>query len=105
MTTDGTGKHALFSAAHPAEAAPATDPLIGGDEPGGTEALYSVGAHRPGSVVFECSSCELRTRMSTVEAGLRIAMLSLWIPGRHFSRWMLCPSCRTRRWSRIEWLN
>jgi len=105
---DHPGKRALFSAAADGVVASPTeggdDPLVGGEAPTGKEALYSVGPRRPGSVVFSCSRCELRTRMSTVEAGIRVMAISLWIPGKRYSRWVLCPQCRDRSWCRIEWL-
>jgi hypothetical protein len=41
--------------------------------------------------------------MSTVEAGIRVLAISAWIPGKRYSRWLLCPDCRQRTWCRIEW--
>jgi hypothetical protein len=35
---------------------------------------------------------------------VRIAMISLWIPGKEHSRWMQCPNCQRRSWCRTEWL-
>ena len=102
---DPLGKRALFETPAVVPDDPVDhDPLVGGDHPEGRAALYSTGPHRPGSVVLECSRCGVHTRMSALEAGVRIAMISLWIPGRHFSRWMLCPECERRTWSRIHWL-
>lgn len=92
---DPLGKRALFSP-------PAAPPR---DDPGeGVQALYSAGPRRRGTVVLECSRCMNHTRMSVIEAGVRIAFISAWIPGKHFSRWMQCPECERRRWCRIHWM-
>ncbi len=102
---DPMGKRALFEG--PPAAVDDTiedDPLVGGDAPQGTAALYSAGPHRPGTVVLDCSNCGVHSRMSLVEAGVRIAFISLWIPGKRYSRWIQCPECERRTWSRIHWL-
>jgi hypothetical protein len=31
-------------------------------------------------------------------------MISIWIPGRQYSRWMQCPNCQRRSWCRVNWL-
>lgn len=102
---DPMGKNALFS---PPPMAPAED-LIADDhrvKPAeGKHALYSAGPRRKGTVVLECSRCLNHSRMSTVEAGVRIAMISVWIPGKRFSRWMQCPECEQRTWCRIHWFS
>lgn len=103
---DPMGKRALFS---PPPAAPVDghldhDPTVGGAAPEGVQALYSAGPRRPGTVIFECSRCLNHTRMSVVEAGVRIMYFSAWIPMKHFSRWIQCPECERRTWSRIHWL-
>jgi len=98
-TPDPLGKGALFS---PPAAAP-SPPHVGDSPPEGRAAIFSVGPHRPGSVVVECSVCLNRTRMSALEAGVRILVGSLWVPGKHHSRWILCPECNRRTWSRIHW--
>lgn len=105
MTKDPMGKSALFT---PPPMAPAddhldNDPLVGGDQPQGKHALYTAGPRRSGTVVMECSHCLNHTRMTTVEACVRIAFISLWIPGKHFSRWVQCPECERRTWCRIHW--
>ncbi len=95
---DPQGKRALFEAP-PAQLEDAED-----HEPAdGTDALYSSGPHRPGTVALDCSRCGIRTRMSLVEVGVRIAYLSLWFPGRRYSRYMQCPECQRRTWCRVEW--
>ena len=92
--SDPLGKRALFSP--PAGEAPAQD-----DD--GKTAMFSAGPRRPGTVVLECSRCLTRNRMSVVEAGVRIAYLSAWVPGKRFSRWIQCPECERRTWCKIHW--
>lgn len=102
---DPLGKRALFS---PPPMAPADDLLTDQQHAKGAEmgknALYSAGPRRKGTVVVECSRCLNHSRMTTVEAGVRIAFISVWIPGKRFSRWMQCPECERRTWCRIHWL-
>lgn len=99
---DPLGRRALFS---PPPMAPADDLVTGEPRPtdDGKHALYSAGARRKGTVVVECSRCLNHTRMTTIEAGIRIALISAWIPGKRFSRWMQCPECERRTWCRIHW--
>lgn len=102
---DPLGKRALFEMPPVASDDPVDhDPIIGGEHAKGKDALYSAGPHRPGSVVLECSRCGVHTRMSLIEAGVRIAMISVWIPGKNYSRWMLCPECERRTWCKVHWL-
>jgi len=83
----------------------APDDLIApGADRSGRRALYSVGRPRVGTVMVECSSCKARSRRSLVDVGLRLAKLSVWIPGRSHNRWMDCPSCEERTWCRVGWL-
>lgn len=84
------GKRALFSS-------PPT-PSTGGE---GRGALYS--AHRPtGPVRVDCSRCGATTRISAADALRRIAGLSLWLPGRTYSRLLRCPACHRRSWVRLR---
>lgn len=101
---DPLGKRALFEAP-PAEAEDLlrSDPLVGGDKPEGRAALYSSGPRRPGTSVLECSHCGTRSRMSTIEAMVRVLAVSAWIPGLRYNRWVQCPQCIRRTWSRIDW--
>ena len=100
---DPLGKRALFS---PPPMPPADQPSADDTAPRmpGKHALYSAGPRRKGTVVVECSRCLNHTRMTTIEAGVRIAFISVWIPGKRFSRWMQCPECERRTWCRIHWL-
>ncbi len=69
----------------------------------GQAALFSTGEHQSGTGVIDCSHCDTKTRASYVDIGVRIALISLWIPGKHFSRWMQCPNCQRRSWCRVQW--
>ena len=98
---DPLGKSALFS---PPPAAPQEDLLPEPHpQPDGKAALYRAGPRRTGTVVVECSRCLNHSRMTTVELGVRIAFLSLWIPGKRYSRWLQCPECQRRTWCRVHW--
>ncbi|MDJ0923247.1 MAG: hypothetical protein QNJ77_01690 [Acidimicrobiia bacterium] len=104
-SNDPLGKSALFS---PPPMEPADDhldqePLVGGDHAEGRHALYSAGPRRSGTVVVACSNCLNHTRMTTIEALVRIAFISAWIPGKKYSRWMQCPECERRTWCRVHW--
>ncbi len=94
---DPLGKSALFSpptATKPDESA----------RQEGVRGLYSTDTERQlGTVLMECSACFARTRVSLLDAGARIMRLSIWIPGKSHSRWLSCPACERRTWSRIHW--
>jgi hypothetical protein len=102
---DPQGKRALFET--PAVELDDTvrdDVLITIDLREGRDALFSVGPHETGTGVVECTNCSARTRISHLEIAVRISMISLWIPGKHYSRWMQCPNCQRRSWCRVHWL-
>lgn len=103
---DPYGKKALFAVPpQPATTDEDIDPIRGSDPAvEGKAALFSVGPHQAGTVVLDCSECETRTRMSMLEVGLRILLVSLWVPGKQYSRWMHCPECQRRTWCRVHWL-
>lgn len=96
---DPTGKRALFEA--PVQA---PDDRLSAAAPEGRAALFSGGSARPGTVVVDCSGCGVRSRVSLLDVGLRLAQLSVWLPGRSHNRRMRCPSCDRREWCRIDWL-
>ncbi|MGB5730456.1 MAG: hypothetical protein WBN24_02445 [Acidimicrobiia bacterium] len=102
--SDPKGKRALFEAP-PAEIDDplADDALHDPDYHDGQAALFSTGEHQSGTGIIDCSHCGTKTRASHVDIGVRIALISLWIPGKHFSRWMQCPNCQRRSWCRVEW--
>jgi hypothetical protein len=102
--SDREGKRALFEAP-PLEIEDSLrdEPLVERHDVNGHEALYSAGHHERGTAVVICSGCDIRTRLTLVELAVRIIALSLWIPGRTFSRHMQCPACQTRNWCKVEW--
>ena len=103
--SDRQGKRALFEVP-PIEIEDTLkdEPLVERHDVQGHEALYSAGHHEPGTAVVTCSGCDVRTRLTHVELAVRILALTLWIPGRSFSRHMQCPSCQTRNWCKVEWM-
>jgi hypothetical protein len=102
---DREGKRALFeSPPIEIEDSLKDDPLVERHDVDGREALYSAGHHEPGTAVITCSDCNVRTRIPHVELVVRILALSLWFPGRAYSRHIQCPACQTRTWCKIEWL-
>jgi hypothetical protein len=97
---DPLGKRALFEA--PVMAAP--DTISTGRTPMGKEALYSVGEHRPGTVVVACAGCRARSRVSVVDLGARMARFGVFLPTRRRHQYLLrCPSCGERRWCSVSW--
>jgi hypothetical protein len=102
--SDPQGKRALFEAP-PAEVDdPLEDDVLHDPERrDGQAALFSTGEHQSGTGVIDCSHCGTKTRASHIDIAVRIALISLWIPGKHFSRWMQCPNCQRRSWCRVEW--
>jgi hypothetical protein len=101
---DRKGKRALFETP-PIEIEDSLkdEPLVGRHDVDGHEALYSAGHHERGTAVITCSACDVRTRLTHVELTVRILALSLWIPGRAYSRHLQCPACQTRAWCKVEW--
>lgn len=80
------------------------DPIVVRHHDDGLDALYSVGPRESGTTVMTCSSCGVRSRITIVETVVRILAISLWVPGRAYSRWMQCPACQQRTWCKVEWL-
>lgn len=69
----------------------------------GVAALWSEGPRRPGTAVIECSHCDVRTRVDLVDAGVRLASLSVLNPFRRHPHRLVCPACAERTWCRIDW--
>lgn len=91
MSSDPTGKRSLFTSR------PSQD-----QHADGKEALFSRADEAPGPVTIECSQCEATTTVGALDAARRIMGLSVWIPGRTYSRRLRCPSCRQRTWVRLS---
>lgn len=101
---DPEGKRALFEAPPIEIDDPIKDdPLVGRKTDDSHEALYSAGHHEKGTVVITCSRCDVRSRISLIESVVRILSISVWLPGRPYSRWIQCPACQTRSWCKIDW--
>ena len=91
MREDPQGKRALFEM--PPVDVPSDD---------GHEAVFN---HTPShdGVSIECSKCGETSHLPLADALVSIAMLTVWIPGPRFNRWMTCPSCDRRAWCRVRW--
>ena len=87
MRDDETGKRSLFGP-------PATS------HDGGRGGHSS---SRP-TVTVDCARCGVSSRIGTGDALARLARFSLWIPGRTYSRRLVCPSCDRRSWVRLRFL-
>ncbi len=98
---DPTGKRALFET--PVAAAP--DTLRAGHNKRGRDALFSTGPPTPGTVLVECSSCRVRTRVGIGNMAVRLASFSVYLPllrPTHPHR-IKCPSCHATTWCRVGW--
>jgi hypothetical protein len=83
------GKHALFSSATPA-----------GDEESADSSQVDPLPQR-GMFVITCSSCGSVSRTTLFDVILLNLPFGVWVPLRTFSRWMTCPACRRRSWTRV----
>ena len=102
-TSDPLGKRALFS---PPVTADVGRPTEAASTSEGVRALYSAKPASGGwTVRHECSECGSRSSLSLVEAAVKIASFSLWIPGIRYGRWLRCPACERRTWCRIHWID
>jgi hypothetical protein len=97
---DPQGKRALFEAP---VAADRRQVLAPGRAPEGKAALFSAGPARPGTVIVDCGTCGARSRLGLLDVGVRLASLSVWLPGRKRAHWISCPACGHRAWCRIGW--
>ena len=91
MRDHETGKRSLFGP-------PAGTPPHSEDEP--RRNLFSGG----GTVTVDCSRCGVSSRIGIREALGRLARFSWWVPGRTYSRRLVCPSCDRRSWVRLRLL-
>lgn len=74
-------------------------------DPQGKRSLFSDEVAPPalGSVALECSTCQVRSVVSFVQA-TKLALPSLYLPtpGRVDQVWMKCPACRKRNWMKVR---
>ena len=59
---------------------------------------------RSGRITIDCARCGASTRVTTRDALGRLLRFSLWVPGRTYSRRLVCPSCDRRSWVRLRLL-
>lgn len=107
MTTreDPHGKRALFETPPTELEDPLDDDVLVEPDPlDGVRSVFSIGDHQPGTAVIDCSHCGARTRSSLIDVAVRILVVSLWVPGKHYSRWLQCPNCQRRSWVRVGWM-
>jgi hypothetical protein len=101
------GKHALFS--EEARTAVAGRVRPGPGRPHGAPGPAPDRTHgAPGGgilslVSVECSSCGSRSEVRVAEFALLHLPIWLWRPGRGYTRFMTCPSCRRRTWVSASW--
>jgi hypothetical protein len=98
---DPQGKQALFDA--PVQAPPDQVRPAHGHRREGKHALYSTGPREVGTVIVECGACEVRTRTSLVNLGIRMLPFTAWLPARRHGHFMRCPACGSMTWCRIGW--
>jgi hypothetical protein len=53
-------------------------------------------------ITVDCSRCGAATRIGPFDLLGRLVRLSLWIPGRTYSRRLVCPACDRRSWVRLR---
>ena len=66
------------------------------------EAAYHHGATGLG-VEFECGGCGQNSRLTLVEAMVRLVALAPWIPWTRYNRLVNCPACHHWRWCHVRW--
>lgn len=71
----------------------------------GRDALFSTAERRPATLVVECESCRVRTRMTYADLVRRSLPLPLWMPWRRYSRRLRCPVCEEPRWLAMRWFD
>lgn len=100
------------SAPRRASGAPGTAPTRGGPRPRDGAPFVRPGVRprppRPLPGMFariglECSSCGARSDVDMVEFVMLHLPVWFWRPGRGFTRFMTCPSCRRRTWVSASW--
>jgi len=101
------GKHALFSPE--ARQRAANEPNCGAGVAAGVGPTRRAGLgptlRRGGwdRVSVSCSSCAHTAEIHVTEFALLHLPLWMWWPGRGYTRFMTCPSCRRRTWVRATW--
>lgn len=91
MRDDETGKRSLFG------------PPSNDSEHRDDESRRNFFSDRP-TIGVDCARCGTSTRIAALDALARVLRFSLWIPGRVYSRRLLCPACDRRSWVRLRFL-
>jgi hypothetical protein len=102
---DVPGKHALFSDEARASVNP-VGPVLSLERvavapprdrrSGGSRGLL-------GAIAVDCSTCGVHSEIHLAEFVVLHLPIWLWRPGRGYSRFMTCPSCRRRTWVSASW--
>jgi len=101
---DPLGKQALFWAGNERSGRPEPRPEQLDGAWTGRRAVFSPPPpRRPGTLRVDCSRCGAETRITYTDFLRRHFPFWLWIPGRRFSRLLVCPSCRHRAWVSVAW--
>jgi hypothetical protein len=93
---DPAGKAALFSHGAP--------PLVLDDD---VQVHTETEPRRAGTLVVECSACDVRTRVNYLDFMLLNLPIGVWLPlpGLGFNRRMTCPACGQWTWLRARWFD
>jgi hypothetical protein len=54
-------------------------------------------------IAVDCSRCGVRSEIHVTEFVMLHLPVWLWRPGRGYTRFMTCPSCRRRTWVSASW--
>ncbi|MHB8682477.1 MAG: hypothetical protein ACYDA2_10350 [Acidimicrobiales bacterium] len=92
--TEIPGKHALFSVAATEATSPTARQVM-------RQGPVASGLLPP--VTVQCSSCGATTDVDVVGYLTLHLPFFLWRPGRGFTRFMTCPTCRHRAWLSASW--
>ena len=55
-----------------------------------------------GPIKIDCPRCGVTSEVGIIDALKRLLRFSLWIPGRTYSRRLVCPACGQRSWVRMR---
>lgn len=91
MRDHETGKRSLFGPAPDTQSA------------AGDDTRRNVFLGRP-TVTVDCARCGESSRIRTRDALVRLVGFSWWVPGRTYSRRLVCPACDRRSWVRLRLL-
>jgi hypothetical protein len=102
---DVPGKHALFSDEARASAAQAR-PVASLERVAKVphhDRRFGAGRGLVSPIGVDCSACGVRSEIHLAEFVVLHLPIWLWRPGRGYTRFMTCPSCRRRTWVSASW--